>query len=97
MRFANPWALAWPVAGLLALACCRAAEPAPKAPEGKDLIVHEWGTFSTFSGSNGKNLKFLPYDNDLPDFVHAYEGRNSKKGPQGGTISLETPVSVTRR
>src|SRR6266849_7295489 len=86
------WALALPVAGLLALASCGAAAPAPKSPAGQDLVVHEWGTFSTFSGSDGKNLRFYPYDNDLPDFVHGYEGRLSKTGPQGGTISLETPV-----
>jgi hypothetical protein len=92
MRFSNLWALALPVAGLLAFVCCRAAEPVPKAPESKGLVVHEWGTFSTFSGSDGKNLKFYPYDNDLPEFVHGYEGRLSKTGPQGGTISLETPV-----
>lgn len=53
------------------------------------LVVHEWGTFSSFSGSNGTNLKFYPYDNDLPDFVHKYE---LKGGPEGSTISLETPV-----
>ena len=89
------WATAVPVAGFLALSCCFAADPKPKdnptADAGK-LVVHEWGTFSTFSGSDGKNLKFNPYDNDLPDFVHGYLGRNSKAGPLGGTISLETPV-----
>lgn len=88
MRFAHLWATAAvPLAGLLALSFCSAAEPG-----GGKLVVHEWGTFSTFSGSDGKNLKFNPYDNDLPDFVHAYLARNSKAGPQGGTISLETPV-----
>jgi hypothetical protein len=95
MRFRYLWATAAvPLAGLLALACCFADDPAGRdrsADFGK-LVVHEWGTFSTFSGSNGKNLKFNPYDNDLPDFVHAYLDRDSKAGPQGGTISLETPV-----
>src|SRR5260370_3639128 len=86
------WALAVSTAEVLALVCCGAAAPAPEAPAGQDLVVHEWGTFSTFSGSDGKNLKFYPYDNDLPEFVHGYEGRYSKAGPQGGTISLETPV-----
>jgi hypothetical protein len=87
MRFSYLWATAAvPLAGLLALSFCSAGEPGGK------LVVHEWGTFSTFSGSDGKNLKFNPYDNDLPDFVHAYLSRNSKEGPQGGTISLETPV-----
>lgn len=95
MRIPITWAAAVPVAGLLALSCCFAADPKPKDSPSADagkLVVHEWGTFSTFSGSDGKNLKFNPYDNDLPDFVHGYLGRNSKAGPLGGTISLETPV-----
>ncbi len=94
MRIPIAWAAAVPVAGLLALASCLAADPKEKGAD-KDaakLVVHEWGTFSTFSGSDGKNLKFNPYDNDLPDFVHAYLARDSKEGPHGGTISLETPV-----
>ncbi len=95
MRIVNRGALLLLAAGVLA-AWCHAVEPAPKdtaapAPT-KDLTVHEWGTFSTFSGSNGTNLEFQPYDNDLPDFVHGYLQRNSKAGPRGGTISLETPV-----
>jgi hypothetical protein len=94
MRFSNKWAVSLLVPGLLAAAWCWAA-PAPndKPPDaGPELVVHEWGTFSTFSGSDGKNLKFFPYDNDLPDFVHGYLPKNSKAGPEGGTISLETPV-----
>jgi hypothetical protein len=82
------------VAGILALLFGSTADTAPRDtpanPHG--LVVHEWGTFSTFSGSNGVNLKFYPYDNDLPEFVHGYQIRNSKEGPKGGTISLETPV-----
>jgi hypothetical protein len=95
MRFSRRWATAAvPLAGLLAVACCFADDPASRgrSADGGKLVVHEWGTFSTFSGSDGKNLKFNPYDNDLPDFVHAYLDRNSKAGPKGGTISLETPV-----
>jgi hypothetical protein len=89
------WAAALPAAVLAALACGLAADdpknnPAPGADGG--LVVHEWGTFSTFSGSDGKNQKFYPYDNDLPDFVHASFLRNAKEAPGGGLISLETPV-----
>jgi hypothetical protein len=95
MRFSFQWVAA-PAAGLVALACGFAAAPAPgdksaSSPSG-DLVVHEWGTFSTFSGSDGNNLEFYPYDNDLPEFVHGYLPKNSKAGPKGGTISLETPV-----
>jgi hypothetical protein len=95
MGIASKWAAPL-LAALAAAWCCVAATPAPapRAP-GSDTgapVVHEWGTFSTFSGSDGNNLKFEPYDNDLPDFVHGYLPRHSKEGPAGGTISLETPV-----
>jgi len=34
------------------------------------LIVHEWGTFTTFSGSDGVKLDYRPLlDEDLPTFV----------------------------
>ncbi len=95
MRFSTTGALPLLLTASLAAAVCCAADPAPKndSAAGDDgLVVHEWGTFSTFSGSDGRNLKFEPYDNDLPEFVHGYRGRDSKAAPQGGTISLETPV-----
>jgi len=81
----------WEAVPLLAAALlavwCHTARPAPR-PE-PDLTVHEWGTFSTFSGSDGVNLKFQPYDNDLPDFVHGYLPRNSKAGPLGGKAHIK--------
>jgi hypothetical protein len=34
------------------------------------FIVHEWGTFTSFSGSSGVNLEFRPLaTNDLPRFI----------------------------
>ncbi|MBI2824060.1 MAG: hypothetical protein HYX69_05125 [Planctomycetia bacterium] len=34
------------------------------------LVVHEWGTFTSFAGSNGVNLEFRPLvTNDLPRFI----------------------------
>lgn len=49
------------------------AGPASQAkPRGVDrgLIVHEWGTFTSFSGSDGVRLEFRPLaDEDLPPFV----------------------------
>ena len=40
----------------------------PKSP-GK-FVVHEWGTFTNFSGSDGVNLEFRPLaTNDLPRFI----------------------------
>jgi hypothetical protein len=42
---------------------------APVTTPGK-LIVHEWGTFTSFAGSDGVNLEFRPLvTNDLPKFI----------------------------
>ncbi len=39
------------------------------SPPGK-LVVHEWGTFTSFSGSNGVELEFRPLaTSDLPRFI----------------------------
>ncbi len=44
----------------------------PANPDASDdsLIVHEWGTFTSFSGSDGVRLEYRPLlDEDLPSFV----------------------------
>jgi hypothetical protein len=59
------------------------------------LVVHEWGTFTSFSGSDGWTVPFYPNNNDLPSFVYRPDSvRDSKSGrfTQGGTVSMETPV-----
>jgi hypothetical protein len=61
------------------------------AKDPKDFVIHEWGTFSTFSGSNGVYLKFYPNDGDLPEFVYNRH-RNVKGGLPDSFVSLETPV-----
>jgi len=39
-------------------------------PTADGLIVHEWGTFTSFSGSDGVRLEYRPLvDEDLPPFV----------------------------
>jgi hypothetical protein len=50
----------------------QAAPPSPESETGTtaDYAVHEWGTFTSFSGSNGVKLEFRPLvDDDLPPFV----------------------------
>src|SRR6266581_7866846 len=38
--------------------------------ESNKFIVHEWGTFASFAGSDGISLEFRPLvTSDLPDFV----------------------------
>lgn len=72
----------------------RAADPAPPTSPPAPLVVHEWGTFTSFSGSDGVPLHFSPDNSDLPDFVYFQAGRGSKDGRlhRDGTISMETPV-----
>jgi hypothetical protein len=67
----------------------RAAASPGERPSG--FVVHEWGTFSTFSGSDGVPLKFYPDDRGLPGFVY---GRHLvvKSGRADVYVSLETPV-----
>src|SRR5689334_21354618 len=46
------------------------ADAAPKAVKPDPLIVHEWGTFTGFSGADGVQLEFRPnIANELPKFV----------------------------
>src|SRR5215471_10021746 len=78
--------------------CCSIATviawetPTSAAPREPDkFIAHEWGTFSTFSGSDGKALKFYPNDRDLPQFVYSRH-REVKGGVPDTYVSLETPV-----
>jgi hypothetical protein len=75
--------------GVVAIFVFGAAIAQAKEPD--RFVVHEWGTFSTFSGSNGKQLKFTPNDRDLPAFVHARH-RDVKGGLADAMVSLETPV-----
>jgi len=82
------------------LARHQAAVPAAAPPaEPTQLVVHEWGTFTTFSGSDGKNLEFFPVNDDLPRFV--YESRHFGMLTKSGrmrprdmmcNVSMETPV-----
>lgn len=78
--------------GVSAVAADKSKPAAPAKQEvGEQFIVHEWGTFSTFSGSDGKHLKFHPNDRDLPSFVHSRQ-HLIKGGLPDVFVSLETPV-----
>lgn len=59
------------------------------------LILHEWGTFTSFSGSNGVPVGFQPDNSDLPGFVYHHAGDPHWKADRlqvSGTVSMETPV-----
>jgi hypothetical protein len=54
-------------------------------------VLHEWGTFTTVTGSNGVLLEGLSYDDhQLPDFV--YQRTRSPAGFEGVRCKMETPV-----
>jgi hypothetical protein len=60
-----------------------------------NLVAHEWGTFTSFSGSDGVPVGFRPDNSGLPDFVYREVGPVSKDGllrGRLGTVSMETPV-----
>lgn len=92
---------------LLATALAAAASPGqpPAAPAaGKpDYVLHEWGTFTTLSGSDGTQLSGVQIEEEpLPEFVINHAGMEhprwmrAAKGwlrPLAGvTVRMETPV-----
>jgi len=76
----------------------REAVPASVASTGGKLIVHEWGTFTSFSGSNGAQLDFHPLLNeDLPEFVYDRTMQAGipllTKSRVRSRVRMETPVT----
>jgi hypothetical protein len=71
-----------------------AATPVPPPAVPARLVAHEWGTFTSFSGSDGIPVGFTPSNTDLPPFVYYPYIPNSKVGrlQYGGLVSMETPV-----
>jgi hypothetical protein len=69
-----------------------------------EFVVHEWGTFTTFSGSDGAFLDFRPLaagHSDLPDYVLDRLSLSPKlavaqqlsKNRLRGRVRMETPVT----
>jgi hypothetical protein len=56
------------------------------------VIVHEWGTFTTIAGKDGRPVDWLPLDgpSDLPCFVDRLA--LNLKGSLSGKVRMETPV-----
>ena len=57
------------------------------------LTVHEWGTFTSISGPDGRAMDWLPLtgSTDLPSFVEHLVDPHFKGGLRG-TVRMETPV-----
>lgn len=77
-------------------------QPAAKASEGAELVVHEWGTFTSVAGRDGEALAWRPlsFESDLPAFVYSidrgksWEGglRYPTKSSRAVTVRMETPL-----
>lgn len=68
------------------------------ATDGTGFVVHEWGTFTNYSGSDGIKLEFRPLlENDLPRFVFSRFGqpwsRTLSKSSLRSIQRMETPVT----
>src|SRR5207245_11375435 len=65
-----------------------------------DLVVHEWGTFTSIAGKDGVALEWRPLNGsvDLPKFVHTMQQEGlglrhvQSKAELSGLIRMETPV-----
>jgi hypothetical protein len=57
------------------------------------LTAHEWGTFTSIAGKDGRAVEWLPLtgSTDLPSFVEHFRGV-AFKGGLLGTVRMETPV-----
>ncbi len=73
-------------AAAVAIAAAQAPAPSPAVP----FTVHEWGTFTSIAGEDGRAVQWLPQggQSDLPCFVE----RGQFKGNLTGTVRMETPV-----
>ena len=80
-----------PIAVLLALSSLGAA-PTRTLTSAPQLTVHEWGTFTSVAGQDGRAVEWLPLSGppDLPCFVDRF--RFNIKGSLPGMVRMETPV-----
>jgi hypothetical protein len=62
-------------------------------PTYPSLTVHEWGTFTSIAGNDGKAVEWSPLNGstDLPNFVEHFRNARFKVGLRG-TVRMETPV-----
>jgi hypothetical protein len=80
----NSWLSA---ATLTLLACSVFAGGLSGPPD--DLVVHEWGTFTSIAGPDGNAMIWLPgVSSDLPPFIYHY----GFKAILPATVRMETPV-----
>jgi hypothetical protein len=73
----------------------RAGAAGSPGTSASSFVLHEWGTFTSFAGSNGVPVRFAPNNTDLPSFVYRNQGDPNRKVrilARSAFISMETPV-----
>jgi len=89
-------------AAFIALPALLHGDDTGTAPQPAKFIVHEWGTFTSFAGSDGVNLEFRPLAtngllgaNDLPTFILTPFGQKGlfSKSQFVARQRMETPVT----
>ena len=62
--------------------------------QANDLIVHEWGTFTSIAGKNGQAQTWRPLNgtSDLPSFVYKTTNAQNCKICTWAQVRMETPV-----
>src|SRR5690242_3054195 len=73
-------ALGVSVAGLATITVAMAAPSGDRASPDR-LSLHEWGTFTTVAGEDGRAIEWLPLNGptDLPCFVEHYKNQRDVK------------------
>jgi hypothetical protein len=61
-----------------------------------DLTVHEWGTFTTVAGTDGRAIEWLPLSGptDLPCFVHHYQNNSIVKVAFSSVAPVNRPLAT---
>lgn len=86
---------------ILTLLDFNVAEKAQAQSSANDLVVHEWGTFTSIAGKNGVAIDWRPLNgaSDLPKFVYTSADKKGWRGsyndPGKGRVAkvrMETPV-----
>jgi hypothetical protein len=77
---------------LLSAAAAGVTQGASGADSPSGLVVHEWGTFTSIAGEDGRAIQWFPQagPTDLPCFVERI--RWNFKNSLSGTVRMETPV-----
>src|SRR5882672_6798820 len=70
-----------------------AAFGTPNQSVDTELTAHEWGTFTSIAGQDGKAIEWTPLNGstDLPSFVEHFRTAETKVNLRG-TVRMETPV-----